>query len=114
LPAELPKVLGYDYKWVPESPYARVAPRPAACPVETAAALQQHSRRLFERLGCRDWARFDFRADADGEVRFLEANPNPGWGWDCRYAAAAGLTYPALLGVLLASAERRYGAGRGD
>ena len=117
LPAELPKVLGYDYKWLPESPYARVAPRPAACPAATGAALQQHSRLLFERLGCRDWARFDFRAGADGEVRFLEANPNPGWGWDCRYAdaaAVAGLAYPALLSALLASAERRYGEGRGD
>src|SRR5207247_1299972 len=73
LPAGLPKVLGYDYKWVPESPYARIAPRPALCPPEAAVAMQQQALKLFERLGCRDWARFDFRAGADGRVRFLEA-----------------------------------------
>jgi D-alanine-D-alanine ligase len=117
LPSGLPPILAYDYKWVPESPYAGVAPRPAVGPEDVLMRLQQQSLRLFERLGCCDWARFDFRAGADGEVRFLEANPNPGWGWDCRYAAAAavaGLGYPELLRALLTTAERRYGATRGD
>ncbi|MEZ5856964.1 MAG: hypothetical protein R3D67_20325 [Hyphomicrobiaceae bacterium] len=39
----------------------------------------ESSTRLFERLGCRDYARFDFRADARGEIKLLEVNPNPGW-----------------------------------
>lgn len=35
-----------------------------------------------ERPGGRDYARFDFRADATGAVKLLEVNPNLGWRWD--------------------------------
>ena len=68
--------------------------------------------RLFERLGCRDYARFDFRADAKGEIKLLEVNPNPGWCWDGKFnlmAGYAGITYPELLEAILVSAEERLG-----
>ena len=52
--------------------------------------LVEHSARLFERLGCRDYARFDFRADARGEIKLLEVNPNPGWCWDGKLNLMAG------------------------
>ena len=70
------------------------------------------SARLFERLGCRDYARFDFRADAKGEIKLLEVNPNPGWCWDGKLnimAGFQGVRYAELLGQILGAAEERIG-----
>ena len=69
--------------------------------------------RLFERLGCRDYARFDFRADANGEMKLLEVNPNPGWCWDGKMnlmAGFAGMTYSEMLLDIIEAAEARYAA----
>jgi D-alanine-D-alanine ligase len=67
-------------------------------------------------LECRDYARFDFRTDADGEIKLLEANPNPGWCWDGKMnfmAGYAGLRYADLLRTILdAAAERIASSGR--
>ncbi|MBI3682416.1 MAG: ATP-grasp domain-containing protein, partial [Acidobacteria bacterium] len=80
LDAELPKILGYESKWEPASPYwAQIRYQPSQLPERQQLQLVESSTRLFERLGCRDYARFDFRADARGEIKLLEANPNPGW-----------------------------------
>ena len=71
----------------------------------------ESSTRLFERLGCRDYARFDFRADSKGEIKLLEVNPNPGWCWDGKLnimAGFAGIRYSELLGQVLAAAVERY------
>jgi D-alanine-D-alanine ligase len=72
--------------------------------------LVEHSARLFERLGCRDYARIDFRADAKGEIKLLEVNPNPGWCWDGKVnlmAGFSGLRYSELLGQILGAAVER-------
>ncbi len=74
--------------------------------------LIDHSSRLFERLGCRDYARFDFRADAKGEIKLLEVNPNPGWCWDGKMnimAGFQGMRYSELLGQILQAAVERLG-----
>jgi D-alanine-D-alanine ligase-like ATP-grasp enzyme len=47
---------------------------------------------LFGALGCRDYARFDFRAGTDGVIRLLEVNPNSSWCWDGKMAIMAGIT----------------------
>jgi D-alanine-D-alanine ligase len=116
LDARLPRILAYASKWHPDSPYTRqIAYRKAELSVETERRLGDHAKRLFQRLGCRDYARFDFRADAGGEIRLLEANPNPGWCWDGklnRMAGLAGLSYPELLTMILAAAEERIAASR--
>ena len=68
------------------------------------------SRAMFERLGCRDYARFDYRADAAGRVKLLEVNPNPGWCWDghlARMAEYAGMSYAEMLGDILAACAER-------
>ena len=68
---------------------------------------------LFERLGCRDYARFDWRLDSNGTPRLLEANPNPGWCWDGHLAKAAALDgtgYGKMLEMILDAAARRIGS----
>ncbi len=109
----LPHILAYGSKWDPASAYARqIRYRRAALPESTARRLAHDALRLFARLGCRDYARFDFRAGEDGVVRLLEVNPNPGWSWDGKLAIMAelaGLTYANLLRMILQAAETRLG-----
>src|SRR6185295_16169171 len=111
LDPKLPKILGYESKWEPESPYwTQVSYHEADLPELLQQQLVEHSARLFERLGCRDYARFDFRADAKGEIKLLEVNPNPGWCWDGKVnlmAGFAGMRYSDLLGQILAAAVER-------
>ncbi|MEX0763155.1 MAG: methyltransferase domain-containing protein [Dehalococcoidia bacterium] len=112
VPDDLPQICGYEAKWDPDSPYWGV--RSVAAKISEAAetTMIQSCIRLFERLGCRDYARFDWRLDAHGTPRLLEANPNPGWCWDGHMAKMchiAGITYPQMLGMILAAAEQRTG-----
>ena len=82
LDPDLPRILAYESKTVPTSPYWRqLRYRAARAGPARSAVLAEHSERLFSLLGCRDYARFDWRAGADGLPRLLEVNPNPAWCW---------------------------------
>ncbi len=114
LPEELPKILSYESKWEPSSPYwTMIKNKRAHLDEETRRALIDYSELLFERLEFRDYARFDFRADANGTIKLLEANPNPGWCWDGHINIMAGyreIEYSEFLGMILNAAfERIYG-----
>ncbi|MGE0022244.1 MAG: methyltransferase domain-containing protein [Hyphomicrobium sp.] len=113
LDPKLPKILGYESKWEPESAYwTQIRYREAQLSEIAQQQLVEHSARLFERLGCRDYARFDFRADANGEIKLLEVNPNPGWCWDGKLNIMAGwqgLRYSELLAQILQAAVERLG-----
>jgi D-alanine-D-alanine ligase len=65
-------------------------------------------------LGCRDGGRVDVRADAAGQLHFLEVNPLAGLNPDhsdlCFIAYKVGMTYNKLIESILASAIRRYSA----
>ena len=114
LDASLPQILGYESKWLPDSPYwNQIRYHEADLDEETVRRLYDHSSMLFERLGCRDYARFDFRADAQGQIKLLEVNPNPGWCWDGKMNYMAGyadMRYAELLEAILQAAELRYTA----
>jgi len=110
----LPRLLSYESKWVPGSPYwTQIGYREARLDEEARRKIIDYSNILFERLGCRDYARFDFRADAEGEIRLLEVNPNPGWCWDGKLnlmAEMAGLRYSGLLKLIIEAAQERVAA----
>jgi D-alanine-D-alanine ligase len=116
LDPKLPRILGYESKWEPDSPYwTQIRYHEASLADHVQSQLIEQSARLFERLGCRDYARFDFRADAKGEIKLLEVNPNPGWCWDGKLnimAGFQGMRYAELLGQILQSAEERLGIQR--
>ena len=79
LPAELPPILPFESKTGPANPFSAVRFRPAELAPMLGARLRQDAEKLFTRLGCRDYARFDFRTGADGVIKLLEVNPNPAW-----------------------------------
>lgn len=113
LDPSLPRILGYESKWDPASPYwTEIRYHEARLTENQQSQLIEHSMRLFERLGCREYARIDFRADAKGEIKLLEVNPNPGWCWDGKLnlmAGFQGMRYAELLAQILAAAEERLG-----
>lgn len=113
LPDSLPKILAYESKWLPDSPYwHHIHYKEASLTDDQARKLIDYSTALFERLECRDYARFDFRADAQGNFKLLEVNPNPGWYWDGKFnimAGFAGLSYLQLLELILKTAKERLG-----
>lgn len=117
LDPDLPRILGYESKWIPESPYwTDIDYREAQLDDEQQRQLVDLSALLFERLGCRDYARFDFRADAQGEIKLLEVNPNPGWCWDGKVnfmAQFAGLRYADLLRQIIEAAQERLAVQAG-
>ncbi|MCA6078027.1 methyltransferase domain-containing protein [Fulvivirga sedimenti] len=108
LPEGLPKICGYEAKWLVDSPYFKALKSvPANLPRETEQVIITCSLRLFERLECRDYCRFDWRLDEHGNPCLLEANPNPGWCWDghlAKMAALDGISYPMMLDKIINSA----------
>lgn len=111
LPKELPQLLSYESKWLPDSDYWKTLRyKPADITEEEQRALADYSIQLFDRMGCRDYARFDYRKDANGQIKLLEVNPNPGWCWDGKLnymAEFAGISYVDLLTKILTAALDR-------
>jgi D-alanine-D-alanine ligase len=116
LDAGLAPILSWESKWEPDSPYwTQIRYVESKAPVEVKNRILDASILLFQKLGCRDYARFDFRADADGVPKLLEVNPNPGWCWDGKMnlmAELAGWSYADFLGRILEAAQERVAAGR--
>lgn len=116
LDAGLPRLLTWESKWLPDSPYwTQIGYREAALDEDARRRMVDWASLLFERLGCRDYARFDFRADMAGEVKLLEVNPNPGWCWDGKLnlmAEMAGLRYSELLRLVVEAAQERVAQSR--
>ncbi|MCB1110155.1 MAG: methyltransferase domain-containing protein [Chlamydiia bacterium] len=112
LPPQLPKILGYESKWLFDSPYCtQIQYHRAQLDECIERSLIDASISLFQRLKCRDYARFDFRMNAQGQPKLLEVNPNPGWCWDGKMAIMAqfaGIAYHNLLENVLKAALERY------
>ncbi|MGH6898646.1 MAG: D-alanine--D-alanine ligase family protein [Geminicoccaceae bacterium] len=113
LPAGLAPILSYESKALPDSPYwTEIKFKRAEIDDARQSRMVDHARRLFARLGCRDYGRFDFRCTADGAPRLLEVNPNPAWANDGKLAfmaGFAGIAYPQMLRMILKAALRRTG-----
>ena len=84
------------------------------CPAPIDEALAAEATRLgltcHELLGCRDYSRTDFKVGADGRLYVLETNSLPGLtpaSLMPKAAAAAGLTFPALIDRLVRLAAAR-------
>lgn len=86
------------------------------CPAQLEKGILQRigdaSLKIFEVLGCRDFARIDFRLSRDGTPNFLEINPLPGLNSKTSdlviLSGKVGWTYEALISAVLAAAIERY------
>jgi len=62
--------------------------------------IERTCKRIYRLLGLTGYARLDFRLAEDGQLLFLEANPNPEIAADEEFAAAseaAGISYDQML-----------------
>jgi D-alanine-D-alanine ligase len=91
------------------------------CPAQLDARVLQKiadfSLRAFNTLGCRDFARLDFRLDKKGMPYFLEINPLPGLNPNSSdlpiMAYKMGWSYQSLISSVLNAALERYPEHRG-
>ncbi|KAI8618753.1 hypothetical protein BC830DRAFT_1107375 [Chytriomyces sp. MP71] len=120
---KLAPILGFESKWDPNSPWWNdISYKPAVISDKVREELYSWCIVLWERFGCRDYARFDFRCDfgrgdgfeAPGErrgtIKLLEVNPNPGWCWDGKFAYMGSFEkkdYKDVLGMILKAAHDR-------
>lgn len=113
MPADRPRIVSYAAKWDPDHvDYGGTVPVPMAdLSAELAAAIQDVAIRAYRALGLRDFGRVDLRIDDNDKPLVIDVNPNcdlsPDAGF-ARAAAAAGMSYPDLVGRICELARRRH------
>jgi D-alanine-D-alanine ligase len=110
-------IVTYDAKWKPGSrDYESTPPRyPADVTPKLAEKLEALAGQAFRLLGCRDYARVDFRVRPGGKAYLLEVNPNPDFSPTAGLAgglASAGLTHAQFTIDLVRNALARGPRGR--
>ncbi|MGD8726077.1 MAG: hypothetical protein PVH40_00460 [Gemmatimonadales bacterium] len=106
LPGGALPIMGYEAKWVWDTPEAEL--QLLECPAEVsesvAARVRDTAIAAYRALGCRDWGRVDIRLDGQDVPHVIEVNPLPGVIPDpvansCfpRAAATAGMSFDELI-----------------
>ena len=111
-PEGIPRICGYEAKWVPESvEFQKSKPVcPAPLEAETKKRLEQTAIQVFKLFECRDYARVDFRVDQDGRLFVIDVNPNPDISPQSgmsRQIKVKGMTYEHFIGGVLEKAIQR-------
>jgi D-alanine-D-alanine ligase len=106
------KLFDYECKYTPG-----MAEELAPAPIdrELAVTLQDAALRVHRALKLGGYSRIDFRADADGEIFFLEANTLPGLTANSlipKAARAAGMSFPVLCETICRLARGTRGTKR--
>lgn len=112
LPPDFPKILTYDGKWLKGTTAYNGTKgiRPSDLPPTVEAQLKEIALSVFRLLGCRDYARVDFRLSRNNVPYVLEINPNPDLSDDAgfaRSAKASGRTYAQVVQKIVESALER-------
>ncbi len=89
---------------------------PADIDSKTEAAMTGAAEKIYRVLGCRDFARMDFRLSEDGKLFFIEINPlpglAPGYSDFPMLAEFNGMGYEDLVQNILKCALKRLGIRR--
>jgi len=102
LPPGMPRILTFSAKWQPLSTEFRGSR--TICPAEMGSDLRQNIAEaavsVFSLIGCRGYARVDFRVNDGVRANVIEVNPNPDISpksGAARQAEAAGMTYNQFI-----------------
>ncbi len=111
-PEGVPKICGYEAKWVPESSEYQKSKPICPAPLEwmVKKRVEHIAIRAYKLFGCRDYARVDMRIDREGKIYILEVNPNPDISPQSGMARAIkvqGMSYEEFIRVLLERAFQR-------
>lgn len=106
------KIVTYAAKWlhgtIEYDGTKGVCPAPLSPKVE--ALVRETALKCYRVLGCRDYARVDFRLTDKDELYVLEVNPNPDISDDAGFARSArahGFTFPQLVSKIVDAALER-------
>ncbi len=116
LPADFPKIVTYEGKWMQESLYYKHTTPLCPAPVDADMQKKLHAVAIaaYRAMECRDYARVDVRVDSKGIPYVIEVNPNPDISTDAGFTRAAskvGIDYDALIKTIAEFAvERDYQA----
>lgn len=105
-----PRIVDYAAKWHTDSFEYRHTVRVVPAPLEGRLTdrLKDAAVLAWRTLGCRGYARVDFRLDEAGEFVILEVNPNPDIAPDSGFEAAlkaAGIPYRDFVAALCDGAQ---------
>jgi D-alanine-D-alanine ligase len=109
---DMHKIVSYEAKWM-EGTVAFTGTNgvcPANLPARVEAEIRDTALKCFHLIGCRDYARVDFRLTEDNVPYVLEVNPNPDISDDAGFARSArthGFTFPQIIGKIVESALER-------
>ncbi|HEX7501870.1 MAG TPA: hypothetical protein VF451_00500, partial [Acidobacteriota bacterium] len=115
LPGHLPRIVTYEAKWSPHSPYylGTVPVCPAEVDEPLRALIEKTALAAFNALDCRDYARVDFRLSKRDIPHVIDVNPNPDLSPEAgfiRSASHAGISYEEVLFSLVDFALQRGSA----
>lgn len=86
---------------------------PADISMQTEAEMVRTAHKVYDVLGCCDFARMDFRLAPDGKLYFIEINPlpglAPGYSDFPMLAEMNGMDYTTLVRGVLTAALKRHG-----
>jgi len=112
LPPEYPKIVTYDAKWMNGS--IEYEGTKGVCPADLPSAVETRVKELalqaYQLMGCRDYARVDFRLSKNNKPYVLEVNPNPDISDDAgfiRSTGTYGLTFNEAIGKIVEFALKR-------
>ncbi|MBI4534851.1 MAG: ATP-grasp domain-containing protein [Ignavibacteriae bacterium] len=109
---DMHKIVSYDAKWM-HGTIAYDGTKgvcPAKIPSEQESMLKDIALQCYRIIGCRDYARVDFRLTTDGVPYVLEVNPNPDISDDAGFARSArvhGLAFHQIVGKIVEIALER-------
>lgn len=112
LDAGMHKIVSYAAKWLNGT--VEYQGTKGVCPAQLPGAIETEVKAMalkcYELIGCRDYARIDFRLSTDGVPYVLEVNPNPDISDDAGFARSArayGFSFPQIIGKIVESALER-------
>jgi D-alanine-D-alanine ligase len=110
---DMHRIVSYDAKWAQGT--IAYSGTKGVCPADLKpgreAELKEIALRCYRIIGCRDYARVDFRLADDGTPYVLEVNPNPDISDDAGFARSAkayGLSFPQVVVKIVEYALERY------
>ncbi len=112
LPKQYHRIVTYNAKWMKgtEEYEHTKGVCPALLPPPLEQKIKEMALQAYHVLGCRDYARVDFRLSKDHKPYILEVNPNPDISDDAGFARsgrAQGYSFDELIGKIVECALER-------